>query len=446
MPSHIFTRVGAWADSVATNRRSADAAMKDNVGFEAFHAADYMVYANLQLGREQEARRVLDELMRYGNVMPEIFIGPYAAASMPARIALERNDWAKAAKLETQESRFAFVNAITTFSRALGAARQADVATAERGAQQLEAQHKALVEAKNSYWATEVEVQRTALAAWIAQAKGQNDEGLRLMRAAADLEDRNDKHIVTPGRVLPARELLGDMLLELKQPAAALKEFELSHTREPNRLRGIAGAAAAAEASGERDKARRYHAALVELTRDADSLLPRGDSRQDLPGIELMLLRRRAMLVGGALALLLPAQAGAVDSADGADEALKDDADFAAGMSALRGGDAAAALPRLQAALRRFPDAAELHNELGFAHRKLRRMDKAFEHYKRALAIDPRHRGAHEYIGEAYLMVGDVVSAEKHLAALAEICLLPCDEQRELAQAIAAHRAAAPVR
>jgi Flp pilus assembly protein TadD len=156
--------------------------------------------------------------------------------------------------------------------------------------------------------------------------------------------------------------------------------------------------------------------------------------------------RRRAALAAGVLALLLPLRLLAVESADGADEALKDDADFAAGMSALKAGDAGAALPRLQSALRRFPDAAELHNELGFAHRKLRRMDKAFEHYKRALAIDPRHRGAHEYIGEAYLMVGDVASAEKHLAALREICLLPCDEQRDLAQAIAAHRAAAPAR
>ena len=156
--------------------------------------------------------------------------------------------------------------------------------------------------------------------------------------------------------------------------------------------------------------------------------------------------RRRSVLGAAAIATLLPMRPRAVESADGADEALKDDADFAAGMDALRGGDAAAALPRLQAALRRFPEAAELHNELGFTHRKLRRMDKAFEHYKRALAIDPRHRGAHEYIGEAYLMVGDVVSAEKHLAALAAICLLPCDEQRELAQAIAAHRAAAPAR
>lgn len=158
-----------------------------------------------------------------------------------------------------------------------------------------------------------------------------------------------------------------------------------------------------------------------------------------------MPLPRRAVLVAGAAALL-PAATRAVDSADGADQALKDDADFAAGMIALKAGDAAAALPRLQSALRRFPDAAELHNELGFVHRTLRSMDKAFEHYKRALAIDPRHRGAHEYIGEAYLMVGDVASAEKHLAALRSICLLPCDEQRELEKAIATHRAAAPSR
>jgi tetratricopeptide (TPR) repeat protein len=119
-----------------------------------------------------------------------------------------------------------------------------------------------------------VEVQRIAAAAWIAQAKGQSDEALRLMRAAADLEDRSEKHIVTPGRVAPARELLGEMLLELKQPAAALKEFEQSQVREPNRLRGYAGAAAAADAAGQRDKARQHYAKLVELTRDADTPLP----------------------------------------------------------------------------------------------------------------------------------------------------------------------------
>jgi tetratricopeptide (TPR) repeat protein len=131
-----------------------------------------------------------------------------------------------------------------------------------------------LVEAKNNYWAAEVEVQQLAAAAWIARANDQNSEALRLMRAAADLEDRSEKHIVTPGRVAPARELLGEMLLELKQPAAALKEFEQSQMREPNRLRGFAGAAAAAEAAGQPIKARSQYAGLLELTRDADTPLP----------------------------------------------------------------------------------------------------------------------------------------------------------------------------
>ena len=274
MPSHIFTRVGAWQDAVSTNRRSADVAKKDGNGNEAFHAADYMVYAQLQLGRDQAARQVLDEFTREVKANPASFVGPYAAVAIPARMALERGDWSAAARMPQQNTQFAFCEAITTFTRALGAARMGDAAAAEQEAQRLEAQHKTLVEAKNNYWATEVEIQRMAAAAWIAHARGQNDEATRLMRAAADLEDRNEKHIVTPGRVVPARELLGDLLLQLKQPAMALKEFEQSQVREPNRLRGYAGAAAAAEAAGERDKARQHHAKLIELTRDADTPLP----------------------------------------------------------------------------------------------------------------------------------------------------------------------------
>ena len=274
MPSHVFTRVGAWQDSVTTNRRSADIAKTDGDGAGAYHAADYMVYAQLQLGRDLDARRVLDEFKSAGGAALPQFAGPYAAVAMPARMALERGDWAAASQLPQQGTQFAFVEAITAFSRALGAARKGDVAAAELDAQMLEAQHKALLEAKNSYWATEVEIQRIAAAAWITKAKGQPDEALRLMRAAADLEDRNEKHIVTPGRVVPARELLGEMLLELKQPAAALKEFEQSQVREPNRLRSYADAAAAADAAGERDKARQHYAKLVELTREADTSLP----------------------------------------------------------------------------------------------------------------------------------------------------------------------------
>ena len=154
---------------------------------------------------------------------------------------------------------------------------------------------------------------------------------------------------------------------------------------------------------------------------------------------------RRAGLAAAALALL-PRVGGAVQSDDADDQALLADVDYAAGMAALKGGDAATALRRFQSALKRFPDAANLHNELGYAHRKLRQFDPAFVHYKRALAIDPRHRGAHEYIGEAYLMVGDVASAEKHLAALRSICLLPCDELNDLRKAIDTHRAQTPAR
>jgi tetratricopeptide (TPR) repeat protein len=274
MPSHIFTRVGAWQDSASTNSRATDVAKMNGDNFDAYHAADYMVYAYLQLGRDKEARKALDDITRYASPATASFGQTYAAVAMPARLALERSDWAAASQLPQRGSSFANVEAITTFSRALGAARKGDVAAAELDAGKLESQHKALLDAKNNYWATEVEIQRIATAAWIAKAKGQGEDALGLMRAAADLEDRNEKHIVTPGRVVPARELLGDMLLELKQPAAALKEFEQSQQREPNRLRGYAGAAAAADAAGERDKARQYYAKLVELTREADTPLP----------------------------------------------------------------------------------------------------------------------------------------------------------------------------
>ena len=148
---------------------------------------------------------------------------------------------------------------------------------------------------------------------------------------------------------------------------------------------------------------------------------------------------RRAALL--AAALLLAGPAGAAPSDDGDDLALLADADYAAGLSALKAGNLAVALARLQGALKRFPEAANLHNELGYTHRRLGQLDKAFEHYQHALKIDPRHRGAHEYIGEAYLMVGDVASAEKHLTALRSICLLPCDELTDLGKAIATHRA-----
>ncbi len=271
MPSHIFTRVGAWDESISTNRRSFDVAVAGGEPDEAYHASDYAVYAYLQLGRDADALRTISAAVKVTGSNPARPAMPYAEAAMPARYAVERGDWTEAKKLEPHPSRYPFTSALTYFARALGAARTGDVAAAQSDEQQLAVLHKALLDAKNNYWATEVEVQRLAIAGWIALAQKKNDDALKFMRAAADLEDRNEKHIVTPGRILPARELLGDMLLEMGQPAAALAEYEASQQREPNRFRGYYGAARAAEAAGQRDKAARNYTQLLALAGNTGS-------------------------------------------------------------------------------------------------------------------------------------------------------------------------------
>jgi tetratricopeptide (TPR) repeat protein len=276
MPSHIFTRVGTWEDSVATNLRSREAAKKGGEPNEAYHASDYAVYAYLQLGRDSDARRLMEDVLKvtdFNQAAPGRG-ARYAMAAMPARYALERGAWREAMQLAPQPSDVPYTDAITYFARALGAVRSGDPAAAEKDAAALARLHKALQDAKDNYWATEVEVQRLAIAGWIALAQGRTDEAVTSMRAAADLEDRNEKSIVTPGRVVPARELLGDMLLELKQPALALKAFEASQEREPNRFRGLYGAARAAEAAGDRQKAADYYAKVTSLAKNGDTSRP----------------------------------------------------------------------------------------------------------------------------------------------------------------------------
>jgi tetratricopeptide (TPR) repeat protein len=273
MPSHIFTRVGAWQESAATNVRSKDVAKAGGDADEAYHASDYMVYAYLQGARDAEARKAMDEAMQVQGSSPR-FVAWYAMAAMPARYAFERGDWQAAARLQPRGSSYPFVEAITHFTRSVGAARTGDLEAARRDADQLEIQHKALLAAKNTYWATEVEIQRLAAAGWIALAEGKSAEALEFMRGAADLEDRNEKHIVTPGRIAPARELLGEMLLELRQPEAALQEFEASQRREPNRFRNVFGSARAAEMAGDRAKAAAYYQKLLVLAKDADTARP----------------------------------------------------------------------------------------------------------------------------------------------------------------------------
>jgi tetratricopeptide (TPR) repeat protein len=272
MPSHIFTRVGAWQESDATNRRSFQVAAATGELGEAYHASDYAVYADLQLARDAAAHQQITDAFKVPASNNVAYT--YAAAAMPARYALERGDWAAAAKLDPPTGGAPMTQAITWFARAIGGARSGDVQVAEQSAAELDKLHTALVNAGNAYWARELEVQQLATAAWIAFAQKRTDEAVTSMRKAADLEDSNEKHIVTPGRILPARELLGDMLLAAGQPAQALVQYQASQTREPNRFRGYYGAAQAAEAAGDRAAAAEYYSKLLALAKDADSDRP----------------------------------------------------------------------------------------------------------------------------------------------------------------------------
>ena len=286
MPSHIFTRLGLWDESIQSNGVSAAASREyarksgwEGAWPEQLHAMDYLAYAYLQTGQDQKAQGVFDELSSIRKAEPENFAAAYAFAAIPARVALERHRWSEAAALaphpaEFPWKRFQWGEAITSFARALGAARSGDAATARQEADKLQALRDSLVQTKNAYWADQVEIQRRAALGWVAWAEGKNEDALRLMRSAADLEDGTEKHPVTPGAILPARELLGEMLLELKQPAQAVREFETSMGREPNRYNGTYGAARAAELSGDLSKAKTYYAKLVTLCDKADTQRP----------------------------------------------------------------------------------------------------------------------------------------------------------------------------
>jgi len=196
--------------------------------------------------------------------------GYYAWAAMPARYTLERNAWKEAAALTPRETTFPYADAITHFARALGAARTGNPAAAAQDVAKLVTLRDALQKANDAYWTGQVDIQRRIASAWIALAEGRQTEALSLLREAADLEDLTDKSPVSPGPIKPARELLGEMLLELKRPTEALKEFEATMAKEPNRFRDVYGAARAAEDAGEHQKARTYSAKLIEISARAD--------------------------------------------------------------------------------------------------------------------------------------------------------------------------------
>lgn len=270
MPSHIFTRVGYWNESIASNIEAARVAKLDNEGHDELHAMDYLVYAYLQLGQDHSAKAVVDEMPMVTGFTENSLPGPYALAASPARYAVERADWKAAAALQVRPGPLPQVQAITYFARALGAARAGDPTAAKADIANLAELRDKLREAKDAYWAEQVDVQRHVAQAWVLYAEGNYDGALKAMSAAADAEDRTEKHPVTPGVLKPARELYGVMLLDHGEAAQALVAFEATLRKEPNRLGAYAGAAKAAERSGDTVKARQYFAKVVEIAGHAD--------------------------------------------------------------------------------------------------------------------------------------------------------------------------------
>jgi len=211
----------------------------------------------------------------------EYLVGYTGLAAIPARFALERQAWREAAALEPRGSQYPQAEAITYFARAIGSARGGDFNAADSEVSKLQELRAKLENASQSYWAGQVEIQMLAASAWIAEAKGQEDEALKFMRAAADLEDNSEKHIAMENRLYPMRELLGDLLMEQHRFATALTEYEAALLSAPNRLRGLYGAAKAAEETGNVEKATAYFGKLAELTKGADAPRPEIQEAKD---------------------------------------------------------------------------------------------------------------------------------------------------------------------
>jgi tetratricopeptide (TPR) repeat protein len=270
MPSHIFTRVGYWQESIDSNAVSQRVAKEASDFHDQLHAMDYQVYAYLQLGQDAKAKAVLDDMKTVSGFTETFLVGPYALAVSPARYALERGDWKAAASLEVRPSPLGKVQAITYFARAFGAARSGNPEAAKVDIAKLGELRDKLREAKDAYWSEQVDIQQKVASAWVLYAEGKYDDAIKAMSAAADAEDKTEKHPVTPGVPRPARELYGVMLLERGMPTEALAAFQATLKKEPNRLGAYVGAAKAAEKSGDAGKAREYYGKVVAIASNAD--------------------------------------------------------------------------------------------------------------------------------------------------------------------------------
>ena len=280
MPSHIFTRVGYWDELISSNIAAARAAKAAKDYHDQLHSMDYQVYANLQLGQDAKAKALIDEMTGITGFTETYLVGPYALAASPARYALERGDWKAAAELQVRPSPLAHVQAITHFARALGAARSGNAEAAKADIARLGELRDKLRDAKDAYWSEQVDIEAQIASAFALDAEGKHDEALKAMSAAADAEDKTEKHPVTPGVPKPARELYGVLLLERGMAQEALAAFETTLKKEPNRLGAYVGAARAAEKAGDTAKAQNYYNKVVAIAGDADkSRIEVGEAR-----------------------------------------------------------------------------------------------------------------------------------------------------------------------
>jgi len=279
MPSHTFTRTGYWQESIDSNIAAAAAARREGQTAEELHASDYEIYAYLQTGQDQAARRIVNSLPEIASRFNSKAViggaggpsaGYFALAAIPARYALEREDWKQAAQLGVRETPFPYTDAITWFARGLGAARLGQSAAANESATALEQIRERLSKANENYWARQVEIQELAVRAWAALAMAREEEALREMKSAAELEDGTEKSAVTPGPLAPARELLGEMLLEMHEPVQALEQFEATLKKEPGRFRALYGAAHASQLKGDRDTSEKYFREMLRVCSHAD--------------------------------------------------------------------------------------------------------------------------------------------------------------------------------
>jgi hypothetical protein len=279
MPSHTFTRLGYWQESIDSNVAAAAAARRQGQTSEELHASDYETYAYLQTGQDQAAARIVNSLPRIAaRFDPKALLtgagppaaGYFALAAIPARYALERQDWKQAEQLTLRETPFPYTDAMTWFARGIGAARLGSTTAANEAARALQQIQERLSNANEPYWARQVEIQALTVAAWSALAAGKEADALRQMKSAAELEDGTDKSALTPGPLSPTRELLGEMLLQMNDPTKALEQFEATLKQEPRRFRSVYGAAHAAQLSGNRDMSQKYFRELLVICARSD--------------------------------------------------------------------------------------------------------------------------------------------------------------------------------